>query len=50
MDMNKITKGGWLAGKKKLVSTVIAVVIALGAYLTGDADLVELVNTIFTAL
>ncbi|MCM8734582.1 hypothetical protein M5E06_10290 [Azospirillum sp. A1-3] len=41
MDMNEILKGGQLAGKRKLVMGVVAVVAIAGAYLVGDASLID---------
>lgn len=41
MDMNEIVKGGQLAGKRKLVMGVVAVVGLIGAYLVGDASLID---------
>ncbi len=39
--MNKIIEGGWLSGKKTYVTVFLSVAGALGAYLTGDASLME---------
>ena len=47
-DFEKINKGGWLAGKKKLVGIVVAVVIAIAAWLVGDQTLVDAITSAFT--
>ena len=41
MDMNEILKGGQLASRRKLVMGVVAVVGLIGAYLVGDASLID---------
>lgn len=41
MDLNDIMKGGQLAGRRKLVMAVVAVVTVAGAYLVGDATLID---------
>lgn len=41
MDLNDILKGGQLAHRRKLVMTVVAVVGLIGAYLVGDASLID---------
>lgn len=41
MDLNTVLKGGQLAGKRKLVMGVVAVVGLIGAYLVGDASLID---------
>lgn len=50
-DPSKITKimaGGFLAHKKKLIAMVLAILGLLGAYLTGDADLVTFMSELFS--
>ncbi len=41
---DKIVKGGWLKDNKKSVAIVLAVIGAVAAYLTGDADLVSTIQ------
>lgn len=41
MDLNDILKGGQLAGRRKMVMTVVAVVTIAGAYLVGDVSLID---------
>ncbi|WP_188092368.1 hypothetical protein [Azospirillum sp. B21] len=41
MDLNTALKGGHLAGKRKLVMSIVAVVTIVGAYLVGDASLID---------
>ncbi|WP_188092601.1 hypothetical protein [Azospirillum sp. B21] len=41
MDLNDVLKGGQLAGKRKLVMTLVAAVAIAGAYLVGDASLID---------
>lgn len=40
-------KGGFLAHKRKLVGTVLAILALLGAFALGDADLVTTLTDIF---
>jgi len=47
--MTNILKGGYLAGKKTYVTAVVAIVGAIGFYLTGEADLVTTFQTIVAA-
>jgi hypothetical protein len=39
-----------LAGYKTYITAGIAVLTAVGAYLVGDADLMQTANLVFTAL
>jgi len=39
-----------LAGKKTYVTAALAVATAIGAYLTGDATIMETAQLVFTAL
>lgn len=39
-----------LAGYKTYVTAAVAVIGAVAAYLVGDADLMQTVNLVFTAL
>jgi type IV secretory pathway VirB2 component (pilin) len=38
------------AGKKTYITAVVAVVVAVAEYLTGDASLAETANLVFTAV
>ena len=46
--MNKIIKGGYLAGRKTYVISAVGIVSAIGAYLIGDQDLFTMLQTVFT--
>ena len=46
--MNKIIKGGFLAGHRTYILAAIGIVTALGAYLVGDVDVFGALQTIFT--
>ena len=39
--------GGFLEGKKTYITTAIGILSAIGAYLTGDMTLPELIQTAF---
>lgn len=41
MDIHDVLKGGQLAGKRKLVMGIVALVTIAGAYLVGDASLID---------
>lgn len=41
MDLNTVLKGGQLAGRRKLVMGIVALVTVAGAYLVGDASLID---------
>ena len=41
MDLNDILKGGQLANRRKLVMGIVALVAIAGAYLVGDASLID---------
>ena len=46
--MNKIIKGGYLAGRKTYVISAVGVMSAIGAYLIGEEDVFTMLQTIFT--
>lgn len=46
--MNKIIKGGYLAGRRTYIVSGIGILSAIGAYLVGDTDIFGLLQTIFT--
>jgi len=46
--MNKIIKGGFLAGHRTYIISGIGIVSAITAYLVGDADIFGALQTIFT--
>lgn len=48
--MSDIMAGGFLAGKKTYVTAVLTLLGAIGAYLTGEASLVETFQLVSTAL
>ncbi len=45
--MEKIINGGMLKGKKTYITTTIGILTAVGAYLIGEMDLVNLLQTVF---
>ena len=46
--MNKIIKGGYLAGRKTYVVSAVGIMSAIGAYLIGEGDIFTMLQTIFT--
>ncbi len=52
MSINKfdISRGGWLAGKKTYITAVTGIVAALGAYLTGEMDLIQTFQAVWPLL
>lgn len=46
--MNKFIKGGYLQNKKTYIVSGVGILSAVGAYLTGDADIFTMLQTIFT--
>ena len=46
--MNKIIKGGYLAGRKTYVISGVGIMSAIGAYLIGEGDIFTMLQTIFT--
>ncbi len=45
--MEKIINGGFLKGKKTYITTIIGILTAIGAYLIGEINLVNLLQTVF---
>ena len=45
--MKIIINGGMLEGKKTYITTTIGILTAVGAYLIGEMDLVNLLQTVF---
>jgi len=39
--LNKIFEGGWLPGSKTYITVAIAILGAVGGYMTGELSLVE---------
>lgn len=50
MVLDKILTGGFLAGKKTILASLLGIVSAVVAYLVGDADLTTTFNSVFTFL
>lgn len=50
MDLKAIIKGGQLAGKRKAVLGIIGILAAIGAYLTGDSDLISALTQVAPVL
>jgi hypothetical protein len=46
--MNKLIKGGFLKGRRTYIISGIGILSAIGAYLTGDTDFFDMLQTIFT--
>lgn len=46
--INKIIKGGFLRGRRTYILSSIGIVGAVGAYLVGDVDVFNALQTIFT--
>ena len=47
MKLTKIIKGGWLSGRRTYIVSSIGILSAIGAYLSGDINIFETMNTIF---
>ncbi len=45
--MEKIINGGMLKGKKTYITTTLGILTAIGAYLAGEMNLVNLLQTVF---
>jgi len=46
--MNKIIKGGFLAGHRTYIISSIGILSAIGAYMVGDTDVFTMLQAIFT--
>lgn len=46
--MNKIIKGGFLAGHRTYIISGVGILSAVGAYLVGDTDVFVMLQSIFT--
>ena len=46
--IHKIVKGGFMAGQRTYVISAVGILAAVGAYMTGDTDIFEMLQTIFT--
>ena len=46
--MNKIIKGGCLAGHRTYIISAVGIVSAIGAYLVGDTDVFTMMQAVFT--
>ena len=46
--MNKIIKGGFLAGHRTYIISGAGILSAIGAYLVGDTDIFTMLQAIFT--
>jgi hypothetical protein len=46
--MNKIIHGGFFRGSRTYILSGVGIVGAIGAYLVGDVDIFETLQTIFT--
>ena len=46
--MNKIIKGGSLAGHRTYIISGVGILSAIGAYLVGDTDIFVMLQSIFT--
>ncbi len=46
--MNKIIRGGCLAGRRTYIISGVGILSAVGAYLVGDIDIFGMLQTIFT--
>jgi hypothetical protein len=46
--MNKLISGGFLRGHRTYILSGIGIVGAIGAYLVGDVDIFETLQSIFT--
>lgn len=46
--MNKIIKGGFLAGHRTYIISGIGILSAIGAYMVGDTDVFTMLQAIFT--
>lgn len=45
-----VAEGGFLAGKKTYVTAIVAILGAVGAYLTGDLSLIEMIQVAVPAV
>jgi uncharacterized membrane protein YqgA involved in biofilm formation len=48
MKINKLIAGGFLAGRRTYIISGVGILSALAAYLTGDENIFNTMNTIFT--
>ena len=48
--MSKLMTGGWLAGRKTYVTGGLSILGAVGAYLSGDLALPDLIQTTVPAV
>jgi hypothetical protein len=46
--LNKIFRGGFLAGQRTCIISGLGILSAIGAYLVGDADIFATMQAIFT--
>lgn len=46
--MQKIIKGGFLAGHRTCIISGIGIISAVGAYLVGDTDIFTMMQSVFT--
>lgn len=46
--MEKIIRGGFLAGHRTYILSGVGIIGAVGVYLVGDTDVFEMLQTIFT--
>jgi len=44
--MANLLEGGFLSGKKTYIASLVVIVTAVAAYLTGEAGLTETINAI----
>ncbi|MCL1892232.1 MAG: hypothetical protein FWF97_03020 [Alphaproteobacteria bacterium] len=48
MNIIKIIKGGFVAGRRTYIVSGIGIISAVAAYLIGDENIFNVMNTIFT--
>jgi len=47
MNLNQIISGGILAGKRTYIISGVGILSAVGAYLAGDASLIQTMTAVF---
>jgi hypothetical protein len=48
MKLSKIINGGWAAGQRTYIISGVGILSAIAAYLVGDENIFNVMNTIFT--
>ncbi|MCL2737359.1 MAG: hypothetical protein FWE17_00655 [Alphaproteobacteria bacterium] len=46
--MKKFIKGGWCAGRRTYITSLVGIISAIAAFFVGDVDLFVTLQTVFT--